>query len=310
MNSVSDSATMSDTTRQLLDEVLRLNPMHKSFIGGSLRKLTNEERTGLDNYVEFLVGAEHLSVPYIASCYDLIVKDTFREQLYFMRNKRYRYSTYDEVKNSVYLNDTYMTRYMYGLAISAFLWPQHCEMKRWFSSRIPKERRGKYLEIGPGHGYYFMESIRKCAFDSYLGVDISPTSIRLTKSIIENELKGGAAKFELRQADFLSTDLNNEFAMIVMGEVLEHVENPSRFIAKIKEYAAPDAFIYVTTVINAAAIDHISLFTGVEDLENCIDEGGLRIREYLITSSNEAISVEDNLKEKLPVNIAMVLESS
>lgn len=300
--------SLNKNLKSLLEEVVALNKMQKSFIQSSLNALTQEEIANLNKYIDFLVTKENLDVSYIAKCYDLIVKDTLREQIYFLRNKRYRYSTYAEVSGSVYLNDDYMTKYMYGLAITSFLWSQHCQMKRWFSDRIPKNQKGDYLEIGPGHGYYFMDAQKKTAFENFTGVDISPTSIRMTQSILESGFFGRFSNYELNLMDFLSVALKKKYDAVIMGEVLEHVENPVAFIRKINESSKPDAFIYVTTVINAPAIDHIALFTNVEDLDRCVKEGGLKMKEYFLTASNNKLSVEENLRQLLPVNIAMVLE--
>ncbi|MEO5571600.1 MAG: class I SAM-dependent methyltransferase [Bacteroidia bacterium] len=299
---------LNKNLKALLEEIVVLNKMQKSFIQSSLEALTPEEIENLNIYIDFLVTKESLEISYIAKCYDLIVKDTLREQIYFLRHKHYRYSTYEEVAGSVYLNDDYMTKYMYGLAITSFLWPQHCQMKRWFSDRIPKNRKGKYLEIGPGHGYYFMDAQKKTSFENFIGVDISPTSIRLTKSILESGFFGKFSNYELKLIDFLAVDLNEKYDAVVMGEVLEHVESPVAFIKKINKSSKQDAFIYVTTVINAPAIDHIALFTNVEDLDKCVNDGGLKLKEYFLTASNNKLSVEENLKKLLPVNIAMVLE--
>ena len=300
--------SLSKNLKSLIDEIVALNIMQKAFIQSCLESLTAEEIEHLNNYIDFLITKENLSVSFIAACYDLIVKDTLREQIYFLRHKRYRYSSYAEVAGSVYLNDDYMTKYMYGLAITSFLWPQHCQMKRWFSDRIPKDRKGKYLEIGPGHGYYFMDAQKKTSFESFTGVDISPTSIRLTKSILESGFFGKFSNYELKLIDFLAVDLQEKYDAVVMGEVLEHVENPVAFIKKINECSAGDAFIYITTVINAPAIDHIALFKNVEDLDTCVKDGGLKLKEYFLTASNNKLSVEENLKQLLPVNIAMVLQ--
>lgn len=298
----------TNISNALMDEILVLNPLHKNFLDNAYSKLTESDKQSMETYLRFLIEVEKLEVKFIATAYDLIVKDTLREQMYFMRHKKYRYSTYDEVKGSVYLNDEYMTKYMFGLAITSFLWPQHQAIHKWFEKNMPLNKPGKYLEIGPGHGYYFMESLRKCAFDYYLGVDISPSSIRLTKSIISSGFFGNFDRYELLLTDFLAEGLNDKFDAVVMGEVLEHVENPAAFIAKIKQVSKPDAFIYITTVINAAAIDHIALFSNVDDLEKCINEGGLKVKDYLLTSSNPEMSTDEVIKAKLPANIALVLQ--
>jgi 2-polyprenyl-3-methyl-5-hydroxy-6-metoxy-1,4-benzoquinol methylase len=299
---------MSERALALFAEIARLNPRQEPFIQSSVALLNDEERESLCKYIDFLVTHEKLDLPYIASCYDTIVNDTLREQIYFTRHKKYRYSTYAEVAGSVYLNDDYMTRYMYGLAITGFLWPQHTQLKRWFLKQLPVDRTGNYLEIGPGHGYYFLAAQKLTAYSYFLGVDISPTSIRLTRSILDSGYSAGRRDYELRQANFLECDFDRQFDAVVMGEVLEHVEKPERFIERIRAVSRPGAFIYLTTAINAPAVDHIQLFSSVESVHDCVRAGGLNVKESFAISANPKLTLEDALKMLQPVNIAVVLE--
>ncbi len=76
----------------LLGEIVRINPLQSRFIEDSLDGASSEELQDLAEYVRFC-EVNSLDIRYLAQCYDLIVKDTLREQLYFQRHKRYRYST-------------------------------------------------------------------------------------------------------------------------------------------------------------------------------------------------------------------------
>lgn len=295
-------------SESLIKEILVLNPLHRKFLVNAYDSLDQEAKHNMENYLKFLFTVEKLELAFIAASYHLIVTDTLREQLYFQKNKAYRYSSYEEVAGHVYQNDDYMTKYMYGLAITSFLWPQHQQIHHWFYSKLPKQQKGSYLEIGPGHGYYFMESQRIGSYDRFLGVDISPSSIRLTKSIVESGFFGNFNNYELKLANFLTEPLNEQFDAVIMGEVLEHVENPHLFIRKIKDVSKSDAFIFITTVINAAAVDHISLFRNVEELDHCIQKGGLKIKEYMLTSNDSNMSNQEVLSKQLPANIALILE--
>jgi hypothetical protein len=84
------------------------------------------------------------------------------------------------------------------------------------------------------------------------------------------------------------------------------VEAPGVFLERIGRVAAPDAHIYVTTCINAPAVDHICLFESPEALERLFAASGLAIRDQLIRPY-EGKSLGDSLAERLPVNVAYVL---
>lgn len=282
------------------------NPMHHRFVLGAASRLTPAEVERLDRYIDFCLS-RGLSHEYLAASYLTVVNDTLREQAYFRKHKRYRYSTFAEVANSVYFDANYMSQYMYGLAISSFLWPNHLDIFRFFERTLPLDRPGRYLEIGPGHGYFLMTAMSASKYDEFTAVDISQTSIEQTRSIIEHFTPHLTSKADLQLMDFLDCDLPaNGFDAVVMGEVLEHVEEPVAFLSQIHRVARPDAHIYVTTCLNAPAVDHISLFGTPGQLEELFSAAGLRIADQLIRPY-EGKTVEESLSALLPVNVAYVL---
>jgi 2-polyprenyl-3-methyl-5-hydroxy-6-metoxy-1,4-benzoquinol methylase len=291
----------------LIPEILRLNPMQADFLTSAVSSLEEGERRDLESYLEY-ARSLGLRLEYLAACYDVIVKDTLAQQIYFRRHGRYRHSSYADVAGDVYRNPEYMAMYMHGLAITAYLWPNHRAMRRWFDGRFPEKRSGDYLEIGPGHGFYFMEAIRRGGYSRYLGVDISETSVDMTRRILDSGFFGKFGNWEVQQADFLSWRRpDRRFQAVVMGEVLEHVEDPGAFLRKIREVSMPGAFIYATTCINAAAVDHIFLFRSKEDVFRLVESQGLSVRDFLLLPYN-GLSVEESERKNLPMNIALVLE--
>jgi len=114
------------------------------------------------------------------------------------------------------------------------------------------------------------------------------------------------ARVELR--DFLeATDLEpSSFDAVVMGEVLEHVEQPEVFLRRIAELAKDDAYIFITTCINAPAVDHIYLWRTTDELEEMITASGLTITEPL-RLPYEGKTLEESREENLPINVAYVL---
>lgn len=290
----------------LTENIVKINPLQRNFISESVTDIFDEEMRDLDAYISF---TESLGIEpeYLAECYDLIVKDTLREQMYFQRHGRYRHSTFDDVANSVYFNAEYMRKYMHGLAITAYLWPNHRALHRFFVDSIPTGKRGRYLEVGPGHGVFMMCAMRQSAYESFEGIDISPTSVEMTRALLGSGFFGEFDNYDIFEQDFFATDMAaNAFSAVVMGEVLEHVEDPGRFLQHISTVSTDDAFIFITTPINAPAIDHIYLFDSVESIETLVEQGGLRVCDSLLVPY-PGLTVEDSMAQVLPVNVAMVL---
>jgi cyclopropane fatty-acyl-phospholipid synthase-like methyltransferase len=210
------------------------------------------------------------------------------------------------VAESVYHDRDYMDRYMYGLAITTFLWPNHVAMARFLRRTMPRDKTGRYLEVGPGHGFLLLSAMELGSFDEFLGIDLSAASVAQTQSIVDHFHPGAPARVELQ--DFLEADglVPGSFDAIVMGEVLEHVEAPEVFLRRIAELARNDAYIFVTTCINAPAVDHIYLWRTTDELERMITDSGLSIVEPL-RLPYEGKSLEESRAQDLPINVAYVL---
>lgn len=292
----------------LVREIGAQNPLQEQFARNSAAGLDGEEQEWFAAYLDYCIASGH-DLASLAACYNLVVKDTMREQMYFQRHRRYRCSTYSEVSDAVYQNPEYMEQYMAGLALTAFLWPNHRKMRKLFLRKVPRERGGHYLEVGPGHGFHMLSAMKLCAYDSFTGVDISPKSIEMTRSIIESGFFGRWVNYQLVCQDFQECEApSGKYDALVAGEVLEHVEQPLAFLQKVHELAAPGAFIYVTTAINAAAIDHIYLFDSVEPVRRMTEEAGLRIEDEEMFPYT-GLSLEECVERRLPVNLALVLSA-
>ena len=161
---------MSDTTTLVPDLVENISeqfPVHRGFLQQAVAGATDQEVRQLTGYLEFCMGKD-LTLDYLAECYLTILGDTIDEQMYFRDNGHYRHSTFDEVAASVYHDRDYMDRYMYGLAITNFLWPNHVGMARFLRESLPRDRGGRYLEVGPGHGFLLLSAIEVGGFDELL----------------------------------------------------------------------------------------------------------------------------------------------
>jgi 2-polyprenyl-3-methyl-5-hydroxy-6-metoxy-1,4-benzoquinol methylase len=296
-------------TGELIAFILEDFPVHRSFLDAAVSTLEDGEAQSLERYLDYCVGTG-LTVRYLADCYMTIVGDTLREQIYFRQNGRYRHSTFAEVASSVYFDDDYMSSYMYGLAITDYLWPNHRAIFRFFRDTLPLDKQGSYLEIGPGHGYFLMTAATSSAYGAFTGVDISETSVALTRSIIDHSGVSAAKEVTVQCVDFLDADLDaDSWDAVVMGEVLEHVERPDVFLKQIAHLAKDDAYIFISTCINAPAVDHIYLFSDPTDLQDLFREAGLAI-ERAELRPYEGKTLQESLDERLAVNVAYVLRKS
>jgi ubiquinone/menaquinone biosynthesis C-methylase UbiE len=292
---------------QLIEHISERNPVHGKHLDRVMPSVRGDEFAHLEAYLNYCIGSG-LSLSYLADCYLLLVADAVNELVHFQREGNYRYSTFAEVASHVYFSKEYMDQYMYGVAISLVFWSSHREMHRFFEKTLPLNRTGTYLEIGPGHGRFLMSAMERSAFTRFLGVDVSETSIAQTRAVIEHFHPAPEGNVSLIVQDFHETSLPaGSCDAIVMGEVLEHVEDPARFLAKIRELAASDAHIFITTCVNAPQIDHIYLFRSLEEVSKLINSQGLRIVSEAAVPY-EGKTLDQCVRQALPINVAYVLK--
>ena len=143
------------------------------------------------------------------------------------------------------------------------------------------------------------------------GVDISEASIEQTRALLNHFAPNAAARCELRLCDFLEAGTleANSFDAVVMGEVLEHVEQPAEFLRRLHALAKDDAFVYVTTCVNAPAVDHIFLWRSTDELEQMIEGCGFRITKAL-RLPYEGKTLDQARKQRLSINVAYILEKA
>ena len=305
MENVPQEGAITPNVSILVSTILQENPFHTQTLNKTLACLKLDEIQYLEEYLVFCLS-KGLSIEYLARCYATIMADVLRESIYFQEHKKYRYSNFSEVASSVYYNDTYMSLYMNGLLITLFFWLNHLKLYRFFRNTLPTDKEGSYLEIGPGHGYFLMTAMERTLYNNFAGIDLSETSIRQTQALLN--IKRHGKNLQLHCADFLKFPLKpSSFDAIVMGEMLEHVENPQDFLKKIVLIAKNDTYIFITTCINAPAIDHIYQFKHLKQLEDIFSQCGLAIKEQCILPY-VGKTLEECAEHFLTINVGYVLE--
>lgn len=270
--------------------------------------LSQEEMDDLEDILHFFIEINEenkCTIEDIVESYLFINKMIWEETYYFKLNGRYRYSTFEEVDGIVYSSREYMKKYMLGLTISEYIWLNHINMIRYFKNKLDLLKGSRYLEIGPGFGQYLVKAVLKGNFEQYYACDISKTSVETSNEYLK--YKNIDAKCVVEHKNFFDYNSKEKFDCIVMGEVLEHVENPQEMLAKIWELLNENGKAFVTTVINAPVIDHIFLFDSIDAVLKMVESVKFKIAEYTCFTEGDII-LEKAIKKKMAINIAMLLE--
>lgn len=291
---------------KFLESIEMKSPFQAKYLVKSMEGITEEEKDQLESLINFYMEREY-SLDEITDAFLYWVKTLMEEQKYFLENSAYRYSSLNDAKH-IYEDANYMKSYVIGLSLTTYLWNLHRDMMRFFTDKISRIPRGeKYLEIGPGHGEYFVKALLNTNFSKYIGVDISQTSVDMTKAFIQHTFKNEGKSYDILCQDFFEYPNTEKFDAIVMGEVLEHVEQPLNFLRKIHDIANNDAFIYITTAINAPQLDHIYLFHTIEEVLELLDKAHLKVVDYMAVTANN-IALDRAIKKKLTITVAFILK--
>ncbi|MET3535523.1 class I SAM-dependent methyltransferase [Chryseobacterium limigenitum] len=294
---------------QLIENIATKNAIH----GKKLQKnfsFLKEEENYINDYNVFInkykdiLEKNSLTFDDSINYYLKMIGDFNEEMLDFMRTGKYRNTSFDAVNKAMYNNPDVMVSHMHGLLLSQFLWKHHYDVYQYFKNGIQKYLPVQsYLEIGAGHGLYFEAAMGKIGDDcTFEALDISETSLELTKSLIKSD----QVIYHLKNVfDYTDEDEKKDF--ITMGEVLEHVEDPLALLTKIKSLIKPEGTIFITTPTNAPSIDHIYLFNNVQEIRDLIIEAGLEIvdERYFVS---EDIDLEKAEKRKIATMYASFLK--
>jgi cyclopropane fatty-acyl-phospholipid synthase-like methyltransferase len=173
---------------QFFDYIAEKDKLAFKQVSLEILELTQEERYSLEDTINFF-AKNSIDCERQADAYLFFRRDSFEHQLFLMKNDRYKYATYEDVASTVYDNDTYMTNYMCGLAISQELFYNHRTLWRWLKDQMRICRGKTYLEVGPGHGRMFDFAIENLQFDEYTAIDISQSSLDWTARYVNRANK-------------------------------------------------------------------------------------------------------------------------
>jgi len=260
------------------------------------------------NFKQYLKN-ENISFEFAINAYLKLCSDMMVSQLYFYEHKKYPLNEQSDAFKKVYDNINEMKSYMIGVAISQFLWPTHYAMHSFFIKNINnfKGNVNNYLEIGCGHGLFLLEAIKKFKkIANFEIVDISKTSIEITKSIISFLVKE-KLKVNYLLNDIFKVNFQKKFEFITMGEVLEHVDKPYLLLKKIHDLISETGEMFLSTCVDCPSIDHVYHFKSVKEIEDMIVDSGFKIIDNLVLPVEDR-SMDEIIKNKITINYCALLQ--
>jgi 2-polyprenyl-3-methyl-5-hydroxy-6-metoxy-1,4-benzoquinol methylase len=157
----------------------------------------------------------------------------------------------------------------------------------WYPQRIVMNSKGgsSVLELGLGHG--FTTIIFSNNFDRHVVLEGSPAVIQNFKE------KYPECDAQIVETYFEEFDTEEKFDVIVMGFILEHVDNPFEIINRYKKFLSPGGKIFLA-VPNAEVLNRrLGHLAGMLENIETLSENDLLLghkRYYTVSSLSAAIA--------------------
>ena len=298
----------------IIQIIFEKSPLQKKKILSFISKQNNEYFVQAENFSKnYAAYLEKQNIPlqYAINSYLKMCNNMVASQIFFFKEKKYPNKNAQLALEKVYSNEEEMKQYMIGLAISQFLWSTHYEMYLFLLQNIWKYRTSikKYLEIGPGHGLFLTEAIKILGNGvDFSAVDISKTSLNITRSIIEY-LNKDKANVNYFQQDFNSFDQKTKYDFITMGEVLEHVDDPSLILKAFVRLSSKNSRGFISTCVDCPSIDHVYHFTSVQHIRNTLIKNNLVIESEKVLPI-ENLPMDEIIKKKITINYCAIVKKN
>ena len=284
------------------------NPLQKKAIQSFLNSRDKYYWEQADHFavqMSAFLEKQKLSKEFIVDSYLKLCRDMLVEQVKFRKTGSYSLKTAAEAESKIYSSQEEMTSYIYGLALSCFLWPNHYAMYEYFISESKKLNGvNTYLEIGPGHGLYLVESIKNFPHAKFNAFDISPISINISREIVASFTDNTSCDFRIQDVNSFEGDT---YDYIVMCEVIEHLDDPLPILTKLRNLLSDNGRLFLTTCANCPAKDHVYHYDSVEHIRREIQEAGFGILTDLPLAVGD-FHESEWAQNKVEVNYAAMLQ--
>ena len=303
---LADLLAGTPATRAVVEAVLADWPDHAAYLTKSFAARTPEQMAATEEAAAATLKLVGGDAARFARGYHWTCDKLRDEELLFHREGRYRLSTFAEADAEVYSNHDYMAPYVDGLLLTQILWYNHVATFEMFLNRVlgAADKPFSYLEVGPGHGLMVYCAARSPLSQSLEAWDVSPVSLRETRAALDR--LGVDKPVSLVETDILQARRPDKtFDLIVISEVLEHLERPADALAFLRDVIAEDGRIFINVPLNSPSPDHIYLLSTPEEARALVENAGFAV-EHIELYATQGRPVEKAVKNKVSVSVGMI----
>lgn len=267
------------STKAICDAVGQLRPEHTRFLLKGMRSRSPELLKTTERLAMAVLNLCSPDLKSVAQNYLWTCDRLNEEELYFHRHGAYRLKTFDEAFAEVYSDGEYMEKYMSGLLLTQVLWFNHAASFDFYQhvTRELLPPGSKYLEVGPGHGLMLYLSMTDLSLQSALAWDISDVSIAQTQTALRRLGVDGCTFAVQDVVSGALTEIRDTFDIIVLSEILEHLERPAEVLEKIGRLLSRNGYIFVNIPINSPSPDHLYLLSTEAEAISLLQDAGLEV---------------------------------
>lgn len=290
----------------IIDSVLAIWPGHAAYLTKSFGARSPAQLAATETAAEAVLKLAGHDLPRFAAGYQWTCDRLREEEIFFHREGRYRLSTFAEAMTEVYSRPEYMAPYVDGLLFSQVLWFNHIATFEMFLGRVlaAADRPFDYLEIGPGHG--LMASLAAAAplARRVAAWDVSAVSLKETRAALM--ALDVTRPVELVEVDILkATPPAEGFDLIVISEVLEHLEQPAAALTFLRRALRPEGRIFINVPLNSPSPDHIFLFETPEAVTSLVESAGFRV-EAMELYATQGRRIDSALANRISVSAGIL----
>lgn len=293
-------------TLKVVESVLEVWPDHAAYLVKSFSPRTPGQMDATEAAAEAAWKLIDGETRKFAENYRWTCDQLRDEELFFHREGRYRLATFEEANAEVYSNAEYMAQYVDGLLLSQLLWYNHAATFAMFLDDVLGVAKAPfdYLEVGPGHGLmvYFTANSPLCR--RVEAWDVSAVSLEDTRGALDQ--LGLTKPVSLVETDILqAVRPDKHFDLIVISEVLEHLETPDVALKFLRDCITPDGRIFINVPLNSPSPDHIYLFTQPDEVKALVEEAGFEV-ETLSLFATQAKKIDSALANRISVSAGVI----
>lgn len=252
----------------------------------------------LNDHIERVVSESGIELSQAVEAYAKTCFEFMTLQNQFLKTGHYASSSQSKLEAFIYSKPQAMKYYLVGLLLTYFWWENHFKILNYFFENTKMMKIGdSYLEIGVGHGLFAEFLDLNQPTTRYIGVDISQSSIDLACSISSMKKKNATIEYLLADATKVGLLPEEWASFAICCEVLEHVEEPKELLHCINLSMVPGGVLFLTTVCNLEAIDHIYQFDDVDSIRNLITHTGFEILNevnFELSNTSSQIVMQSN----------------